>query len=47
MEAGKIPKQNKEEGIKFIHVYKLKAKILLDLCWKYPLFRRFLLLRAT
>ena len=47
MEAGKLSKQDRENGANFIQIYKLKANVLIDLSGKYPQFRRFLLLRAT
>lgn len=47
LEAGKVSKKMLTEGSKFVQVYKVRAKTLIDLCMDYPLFRRFLLLRAT
>lgn len=47
LEAGKVSRQNLEEGTNFIQVYKINGSILNEISHKYPEFRRFLLLRAS
>ena len=46
LEAGKSHK-NSHYGKYIVQVYKINAEALLDIAQEYPLFRRFLLMRAT
>ena len=42
LEAGSL-----NHNDQFVNVFKVKKELIIDLCTEYPLFRRFLMLRAT